>query len=44
MFEEVVVGIRGDDEAGRDAIALANELVCPQADSSRRPGMPTCSW
>ena len=32
MFEEVVVGIRGDDEAGRDAIALANELVCPQAD------------
>lgn len=32
MFDEVVVGIRGDDEADRDAIALANELVCPQAD------------
>jgi nucleotide-binding universal stress UspA family protein len=30
MFEDVAVGVRGD-QAGRDAIALAKELVSPQA-------------
>ena len=36
MFEEVVVGV-GDDDTGRDAVALGKELVSPQGRLTPAP-------